>query len=102
MFSSPIRWDARAYFDEGTRLRLCENGINGMPTACRWLRANEPAPYPIDLPDMSRPISVSEKKISIPFFVNIWLSPPVPPPQEGRFAIVTNVGSGMRWTQCIV
>jgi len=26
--------------------------------------------------------------------------PHVSLPQEGRFAIVTNVGSGMRWTQC--
>ena len=25
--------------------------------------------------------------------------PAVPPPQEGRIAIVTDVGSGMRWTQ---
>jgi hypothetical protein len=25
-------------------------------------------------------------------------SPAVPPPQEGRIAIVTDVGSGMRWT----
>jgi hypothetical protein len=24
---------------------------------------------------------------------------PIPPPQEGRIAIVTDVGSGMRWTQ---
>jgi hypothetical protein len=24
---------------------------------------------------------------------------PVPPPLEGRFAIVTDVGGGMRWTQ---
>jgi hypothetical protein len=26
------------------------------------------------------------------------MSAPVPHPQEGRFAIVTNVGGGMRWT----
>jgi hypothetical protein len=26
----------------------------------------------------------------------------VPLPQEGRFAIVTSVGRGMRWTQSIV
>jgi hypothetical protein len=25
----------------------------------------------------------------------------VPPPHEGRFAIVTNVGSGMRWTRYV-
>jgi hypothetical protein len=27
------------------------------------------------------------------------ISPPVPPPFEGRFAIVTDVGGGMRWTR---
>ena len=28
--------------------------------------------------------------------------PPVPHPYEGRFAIVTDVGSGMRWTRRVV
>jgi hypothetical protein len=27
--------------------------------------------------------------------------PRVPHPHEGRFAIVTDVGSGMRWTRCV-
>jgi hypothetical protein len=26
----------------------------------------------------------------------------VPPPLEGRFAIVTDVGGGMRWTQALL
>jgi hypothetical protein len=26
-------------------------------------------------------------------------TPAIPRPQEGRFAVVTNVGRGMRWTQ---
>jgi hypothetical protein len=30
---------------------------------------------------------------------NQHYSNPVPPPLEGRFAIVTDVGGGMRWTQ---
>jgi hypothetical protein len=42
--------------------------------------------------------SPSAKNILLPFFVNICFSPGVPSPPEGRFAIVTDVGSGMRWT----
>ena len=34
------------------------------------------------------------KNISISFFQNMWLSSAIPPRQEGRFAIVTNVGRG--------
>ena len=46
--------------------------------------------------------------LSSPFAKNISLSPsgksslqarPVPPHTEGRFAIVTDVGRGMRWTR---
>jgi len=33
------------------------------------------------------------------FFRNLWFRSAVPLPQEGRFAIVTDVGSGMRWTR---
>jgi hypothetical protein len=58
---------------------------------------------PSDLPDglifriHVKPISqkyfaLSEAKIRCMDFV-------VPPPQEGRIAIVTDVGSGMRWTR---
>src|SRR5690348_13285698 len=38
------------------------------------------------------------KNIVLPFFRNMWSLSPVPPPLEGRIAIVTDVGSGMRWT----
>src|SRR5882724_1024870 len=45
---------------------------------------------------MSRPRC---KNILLPFFVNVWLSLARPASDpEGRFAIVTNVGGGMRWT----
>ena len=44
---------------------------------------------------MSRP---SGENIHIPFFVNVWFSFAIPRLSEGRFAIVTNVGCGMRWT----
>src|SRR5215475_8744700 len=37
-------------------------------------------------------------KIFLPFFVKICLCSPIPHPREGRFAIVTSVGRGMRWT----
>ncbi len=37
--------------------------------------------------------SPPRKNISIPFFRILWFYVRVPPPQEGRFAIVTNV----RW-----
>src|ERR1700738_4985238 len=33
---------------------------------------------------------------------NQQYSNPVPPPFEGRFAIVTDVGGGMRWTQAVL
>src|SRR6185312_15886942 len=39
------------------------------------------------------------KNISLPFFRTLWLSSHIPLPIEGRFAIVTNVGRGMRWTR---
>ena len=41
----------------------------------------------------------SRENILLPFFVNLYFTLRVPPPQEGRFAIVTSVGSGMRWMQ---
>jgi hypothetical protein len=44
---------------------------------------------------MSRPAA---RNIHLPFFVNIWFSPRIPSPQEGRIAIVTDVGGGERWT----
>ena len=36
----------------------------------------------------------------LPLFRKTCLSGRVPPPPEGRFAIVTSVGGGMRWTRC--
>jgi hypothetical protein len=33
---------------------------------------------------------------------NHFISPAVPPHTEGRFAIVTDVGSGMRWTRMVL
>ena len=43
--------------------------------------------------------SPSTKNILLPFYRKICLSPLIPPPQEGRIAIVMDVGSGMRWTR---
>ena len=42
--------------------------------------------------------SPSAKNIPLPFFRKIWSSLAIPPPHEGRIAIVTDVGRGMRWT----
>jgi hypothetical protein len=30
---------------------------------------------------------------------NSFIDPPIPRSQEGRFAVVTDVGRGMRWTR---
>jgi hypothetical protein len=46
-----------------------------------------------------RRAGLEREEVSLPFFRNSWLSAPILLPQEGRIAIVTDVGSGMRWTQ---
>ncbi len=38
------------------------------------------------------------QKYRLPPDPNQLYMPAVPPPLEGRFAIVTDVGGGMRWT----
>jgi hypothetical protein len=38
-------------------------------------------------------------KFRLTVWPNQYYSNPVPPPLEGRFAIVTDVGGGMRWTR---
>jgi hypothetical protein len=46
------------------------------------------------------PVQSSAKKYSASALPQIkFISIAVPPPHEGRFAIVTDVGGGMRWTQ---
>jgi len=42
--------------------------------------------------------SPSAKNVPLPFFRTMWSSLAIPPPHEGRIAIVTDVGRGMRWT----
>jgi hypothetical protein len=42
--------------------------------------------------------SSPRRKISLSVNQKLCFPPAVPPPQEGRIAIVTDVGSGMRWT----
>jgi hypothetical protein len=39
------------------------------------------------------------KKFRFAFASIRWLLPLIPPQSEGRIAIVTDVGSGMRWTR---
>src|SRR5690349_24297133 len=46
--------------------------------------------------------SPRRKNISLPFFSNLWFIPAVPRSSEGRFAIVTDVERGMRWTRALV
>jgi hypothetical protein len=43
-------------------------------------------------------VSPSRAKISLSENRKLCIVPAVPFPQEGRFAVVTDVGSGMRWT----
>jgi hypothetical protein len=46
------------------------------------------------------PVQSEAKKYSALSFSQIsGISAAVPPHQKGRFAIVTNVGRGMRWTR---
>jgi hypothetical protein len=55
-----------------------------------------------DLPDGSHAGILSSASAKIFRFIrraNQWHGPRVPFPQEGRFAIVTSVGRGMRWTR---
>jgi hypothetical protein len=44
-----------------------------------------------------RVVSSLRAKISLSENQNLCILPAVPLPQEGRFAVVTDVGSGMRW-----
>src|SRR5262249_25543537 len=39
------------------------------------------------------------RKKYLPFFRKSWLTPAIPRPLGGRLAIVTDVGSEMRWTR---
>jgi hypothetical protein len=50
---------------------------------------------PIDLPVQP----LGEKYSASPFGRNRFIDSRVPPRSEGRFAAVTNVGCGMRWTR---
>jgi hypothetical protein len=50
---------------------------------------------PIDLPVQP----LGEKYSASQFARNRFIDLRVPPRSEGRFAVVTNVGCGMRWTQ---
>src|SRR5690242_12971866 len=63
------------------------------PTICRTRRANHSV-YRNMAALMSSP---RRKNISLPFFGKACLTVSVPPSPEGRFAIVTSVGGGMRW-----
>jgi hypothetical protein len=45
------------------------------------------------------PPGAASAKFSSFFFSEIVHTARIPPPHEGRFAIVTDVGSGMRWTR---
>jgi hypothetical protein len=49
-----------------------------------------------DLPDVS---SARAKNISVFRKRKSLYGPPIPFSQEGRFAVVTSVGRGMRWTR---
>ena len=46
-----------------------------------------------------RVVSWSRAKISLSENQKMCILPAIPFPQEGRFAVVTDVGSGMRWTR---
>ena len=58
---------------------------------------------PADLPDGlsgDMPVQPHLQKYFASRFTQIKsISPAVPLPEEGRFAIVTDVGCGMRWTR---
>ena len=47
--------------------------------------------------DLGRPVPFA-KIFQFPFDPNHFYIPRHPGPHEGRFAIVTDVGHGMRWT----
>jgi hypothetical protein len=58
-----------------------------------------------DLPDgqiTDFPSSPFRKNFSLHSSTKSAASDGVPRPQEGRFAIVTDVGRGMRWTQMVL
>jgi hypothetical protein len=42
-----------------------------------------------------------EKRYPFRLYPNHLYIPRIPPPFEGRFAIVTDVGGGMRWTRMV-
>ena len=46
-------------------------------------------------------VPMCRSKVALLKTPNQWFVPRVPHPQEGRFAIVTDVGRGMRWTRRI-
>jgi len=49
--------------------------------------------------NLIRVVSSPRAKISLSENQKLWFLPAVSFPQEGRFAVVTDVESGMRWTQ---
>jgi hypothetical protein len=69
--------------------RIWPNGAN------EGLRQKTDFPMRFNLMGHFKP---SLENNQLPFFGKLWLSAPIPPPPEGRFAIVTSVGSGLRWT----
>jgi hypothetical protein len=71
--------NARTPLGAKNRVRVKSNFVSrfNLIPIVSWPRAN---------------ISLSENQ-------KLCILPAVPFPQEGRFAVVTDVGSGMRWTQ---
>jgi hypothetical protein len=58
-----------------------------------------------DLPDGLlrdfRVQSLDKKFFASPFGRNSFIDSTIPHSKEGRFAVVTNVGCGMRWTRAV-
>ncbi len=62
-------------------------------------RAQAPADLPDGLPGRFRVQCHQQKYFASPFGRNRFMDSAIPSHTEGRFAIVTDVGHGMRWTR---
>ena len=94
MALSPISADARRanhlrIFQVAPRLRRSSVSRNHLRRKTEFARRINPVGAPARNP----------QKFLLPVFRKMWLSTRIPPPPEGRIAIVTDVGSGMRWTR---